>query len=506
VLILLGLGICTARLHTYREPLERDITFYAVIARELRAGQQLYSDLWEHYPPAISTTYLTAQVLVGDGLASIYFLGVAAALITLGGVYKAAAAAGGGRQAGLLAAATWAVVSGDLALQANQPNTEVFINACLIWAFALLVANDHGTLSPPKCLAVGVLLALATLYKHVALAAPAALLGAHWLLPSDTGPDRRRALGQALLVAATVAASWLAVLLHITLTGRFIDFWDNVVLFSVFWAGSVRENLNTGLSLNYLYPPFLMGAVAPLVVTAALGVLLGVLRKPTRAGVMLLAYALATEFAILLPGKFYGHYYQFWLPVLVVAAAWAVARLSALVSAPLRMGSVPNHLFFSAASAILLGALLLRQVPNYTLPAAEWPLRKYGKYGKIFVDTERVGHVIGRLLAPNETFYEWGKETGLYFYSRRRMATGVMFLEPLRSGSVKDALERRVVGQLERNPPELFVTHPHYALEDRPIVRWVLTRYERVDQDLGAAPFVLYYRRGGALESRLRSR
>jgi len=42
-----------ARLHTYGEPLERDLTTYAVIGHDMLGGKTLYTDLWDDNPPAI---------------------------------------------------------------------------------------------------------------------------------------------------------------------------------------------------------------------------------------------------------------------------------------------------------------------------------------------------------------------------------------------------------------------------------------------------------------------
>jgi hypothetical protein len=52
---------------------------------------------------------------------------------------------------GLWAVAFWTVAAGDLALQANQPNTEVFLTACLIWAFAGEGAVSHADGRARQC-------------------------------------------------------------------------------------------------------------------------------------------------------------------------------------------------------------------------------------------------------------------------------------------------------------------------------------------------------------------
>lgn len=125
-------GLCALvffiRLHTYDEPLERDLTTYAVIAHEMLDGKALYSDLWDHKPPAIHVTYAAAESVVGYGRDSIFLMNVAGAIGILLAVYLAGSAAGGGQIGGLVAAGFWALASGDLALEGNQPNTELFLN------------------------------------------------------------------------------------------------------------------------------------------------------------------------------------------------------------------------------------------------------------------------------------------------------------------------------------------------------------------------------------------
>src|ERR1700720_2572279 len=105
------LGLCALifflRLHTYEEPLERDVAIYAVIAHEMLGGKALYSDLWDHKPPAIYVTYAAAELIAGYGRDSIFLLNVAAAIATLLACYLAGSASGRGPVGGLVAAALW---------------------------------------------------------------------------------------------------------------------------------------------------------------------------------------------------------------------------------------------------------------------------------------------------------------------------------------------------------------------------------------------------------------
>ena len=135
----------------------------------------------------------------------------------------------------------WVVLSGDVRYQMHEANTEVFINACVAWAFVLLLRLQVGSaLWLP--LAIGLLFAVATLFKTVALAV-AGLLGVAHLAcpPSDVGrPQRSRQL--CAMAAGGVAASGLVVL-YFAQTDRFEAFREVMVEVGAAYAGDVWANL-----------------------------------------------------------------------------------------------------------------------------------------------------------------------------------------------------------------------------------------------------------------------
>lgn len=71
-----------ARLHTYDEPLETDITGAAVIGNEILAGRALYADMWDHKPPALHLTHAAASRL-GYGPRAIFLLNITTSIVTL---------------------------------------------------------------------------------------------------------------------------------------------------------------------------------------------------------------------------------------------------------------------------------------------------------------------------------------------------------------------------------------------------------------------------------------
>jgi hypothetical protein len=139
-------------------------------------------------------------------------------------------------------------------------------------------------------------------------------------------------------------------------------------------------------------------------------------------------------------------------------------------------------------------------LPLYKLSPDEWSSKKYGN---VFVMNKNLGLEINKLLKPDETFYEWGAETGLYYYSQRRPATGVIFYYSLKRGPLIQKLSQRVIADLERNKPELLILRPKVK-RNHPVIAWIFSQpwlHIKTNTDTHLS---LYARRGGKLEARIR--
>jgi 4-amino-4-deoxy-L-arabinose transferase-like glycosyltransferase len=255
-MVMLGLTILLvgARLHGFSEPLERDITTYAVIGQEMLQGRQLYTDLWDHKPPAIYLSFAVARFLSPSPRAAVFLANSVASVAILLGVFVAGSAGRHGNLGGLFSAVVWVVISGNMWLEGNQPNTEVFLNACLVWAFAIALRAVGPGVSSFGLVTAGVLFAVATLYKQTTVLVAAALVGAlaiAWWLDLDrestandpVQPTRRRWLQSVALVAAPGFVAWLVTFSYFAVRGRFDDLWSAVFVYNRSYAGDVAENM-----------------------------------------------------------------------------------------------------------------------------------------------------------------------------------------------------------------------------------------------------------------------
>ena len=511
VLIALAAFIVAERLWAYRKPIQRDVSIYAVIGHELLGGRPLYSDLLELRPPAVLVTYAIGEALVGYGRHTLLVLYVTATISTLLGVYYAASAGEGGATAGLWAAAFWAVFAGNYGLEAGEPNTEVFMNACLTWAFGLWVRADETSQRLQRSLAIGALFALASLYKHMVVVCPLLLGIVHVAFPpaAEPGGRRRGALVDVAVVAAIGVGVWGLVTGYFAVTGRFEIFREILTGTSLDYAVGdyllvvERPGAISVLWRNFFAPlrheaEFVLDMLTPLALLGGLGGVLGLFRDHRR-WVFLLAFAVATWFAIAAPGHFYGHYYQLWLPPFIIGAGWTIGILKS-AAIERRLNWLPQ-----VVGAAVLALLIWQQLPFYWMNAAgDWrPIESPETMA-----AEPLARELDGLLAPGETFYEWGGNPSLYFYNQRRAPSGILMVWWFLEGRLSAQLSAQVVADLERTQPELLVVEKKMWPEnpaDQRVSAWLAERYGPLSEDNERGPFALYLRRGGSLEARLRA-
>jgi len=449
ILAVFSLCITVMRLHTYNEPRQRDISSHAVIAHGLLTGRSLYSDLWDSKPPAVFLTYAAGEILFGYGPRAIYFLGVAAAIITLLGVYRAGSACGG-TAGGLWASAFWTAICSDIWLHANDPNIEVFINACLAWAFALILRAKPKKLKPVRWLTIGALFALATLYKTVAIVFPVFLCGIYLLINMRDSQMRKIAFLQVCMAATVGVVAWTATIMYFTATDRLPIFYKTFVTYGRWYTQSKGTGIlnNITAKLNYIRFSTVMKSTSVLIIFAIAGTTLGLLRGRRRYWALLLAFALATHFAVALPGRFYKHYYQLWLVPLVIGSGWTIT----IFTLKNKLSSV---LLRNIAGAIGLIIILCSVLPQYELSADEWSIQKWGRQ---YIVSREVARELDKMLKPAETFYLWGMQHGLYFWSKRSPPAGAFWsIHLVEDSPLAQKLTARTLKDLEREKPEIFI-------------------------------------------------
>jgi len=203
---------------------------------------------------------------------------------------------------------------------------------------------------------------------------------------------------------------------------------------------------------------------------------------------MLFGYLAGAYAAAAAPGFYLNHYCQLVLPPLVIGAAWSISPIKEWAARREIRLSISRWWFLAMVLIIIEG-------PFFRLSAQEWSRQKFG--GGEFIVTQRVAARILQELRPGEQFYNWGWETGLYFYTQTRPPAGVLFSNVLQGGPLAESLTRRTLNQLHDHPPKLVVFAKWIdtgSLWQHPISRWILENYRTIPTDKQQEPFLFMVR------------
>jgi hypothetical protein len=330
---LLALCLALRVVSVFRPCLSDDEATYAVVGREMLTGHALYRDVVDHKPPAIYLVNEATQAIAGPvgGMVLLHvllILVVWATGLVLGAI---AARFTEDRRVPVVAALLWLVFTTTLVdTDSLAANCELFMMLPLsasVWAF---LAARHAV--------AGALVGIAMLFKYQAgiqlpLYGVALIVQHRRELAKVAIGGVALAVGTALPVAAAVL--WLYA------RGAWDAAW--------FWFRFNFAYIDAGAS-GALYRQMALRVVFVLVAAAPLYVFAGLAaRKAPR---FVLGWAAASAVAVLVGGRFFGHYFhQLTAPLAVIAAPAALAfalRRRAVFAAML---AVPAAIFFVLAVA-----------------------------------------------------------------------------------------------------------------------------------------------------------
>ncbi|NOT00128.1 MAG: hypothetical protein HOP29_05830 [Phycisphaerales bacterium] len=431
------------RLHAFPAPLETDECNYAYIGGRLLAGDRLYVDVWDHQPPGVFVLFAGVIALFGDGEAVFRWLATGFSLASMGLVFQLVSRRVGDA-AGVFAAIAFAIVSSDPGTAGDGCNREIYMNTLTLGALAVLTGGPMAT--NRRLLIAGMLLGVASTLKTVVAPIWVALL--IWSLYNRRLPDRsaRYAIRIVLYLAAGPALFWMGIGGYFAATGRWEAFVDAVFRFNVGYAGAdTRGHLRIGEFFDPIFPVF--ASALPLwLATIAVFVVLAKSVRKTPAGIECawVCYLLACFFAVVMPGRFWPHYYYLMIAPMVVGCGllW--------IGAPLAR---------PAAWVVGLGWLVALAAFQYRyylgVDVAQFAAGRYD-YRDQWARAQ--GRRVAELTEPNDTVFIWGKDAGIYYYANRRCASRYTMIGALERGAVGFESRREVLlNELENSRPRMML-------------------------------------------------
>jgi hypothetical protein len=449
-LALVLVGVWAVRLRLLEVPLDRDEGEYAYFGQLLLEGVPPYAGAYNLKTPGIYGAYALILAAFGQTMTAVHTGLLLVTSLTTIVVYSLASRLAGTR-IGVAAAAIFAVQALNPKVLGTAAYAEHFVLLPVVAGWLVISTTPARGRPRLRSFAGGLLLGLAFLCKQSAapFVGGAAVLV---LLPLASDGDRgwRGRLGRAALLLTGAALPLALVALALWRAGTLHTFW--------FWAFVYGSTYSVGLTTGWINLFRSLGLIAPgssvTLALAAVGVTAVVRRGgPARDSIVLLLVSSCLGTAAGL--HFRPHYFVLMLPALAIAAGFGLKTLGRLLagspSLALRAG-VPATLVVAALGQPILAS---RDV-LFSLEPAQVARAIYGR--NPFPESVEVARYIRERTMPDERVAVIGSEPQIYFYSRRRSATGYIYtyslmeLQPYAS-----AMQRQMIREVEAADPRYMV-------------------------------------------------
>lgn len=465
-------GNVLLRLPARQAILPTDNCIYAYIGHALLHGERLYTDLVDNKPPAIYLTYALAEKIWGYGTPAVVYLGMVFSIISMIMIFLILNRSGGKLPA-LLGAFFWMLASGSPNLELIIPNTEFYAATFLlvaVWAFLEYLHGRRGGLA-----VAGTAMALATLYKTNAFFFLPAFCLELFLFENERDGEKGRLWGKMGKLLLPSILVWIVLGSYFGIQNRFMDFYDINFLSIRHYVGNIWLNEWAHLvSGKLFFTPFLKD-VYVLVAFAWLWLLmslLGIFRRKFAyfyLGLLIGGFLMVGSIQGSVP---HPNYYQVMVPLYCLMSAMFCRDVLGFFPARGKAyWAVAGLLFFIPAAS--LGCS--QGAGWFSAPGRDSLKKEAGSD-----DDRRLGWLLKSLTRPDETLFQWGTAAGIYFYSGREAASGIvthhiLFFSPL---GVREKLYRKLLGDLEKSRPAFIVfTAWAFRLDQEPWMQAIKTRY-----------------------------
>lgn len=439
-------AVAALRLRLLGLPLDRDEGEYAYMGQLMLNGVPPYRDASNMKLPGTYGAYALIQAVFGQSIEGLRLGFLFVNLLTIAGVFLVARRLFDVRR-GVWAAAIFAVMSQSPALLALAGQATHFINLCAVAALLWLLRAVE-TRRARDFLGSGFLLGLAFLMKQQAVFfIPFALFYALWALRGTRGLAPRRAaillFGSVLPYALVVAGLWLS--------GDFPAFWFWTVEYARAYTGINRLSdaweifKYTVRSFVNEWPLWILGLVG--------FVLLG---WKTRSHRVFLSAWLVASILTVLPGLYLrSHYFITLLPVIAIAGAGGLFVLEKEIAK--RTKAANGQLAANLCVTVVLCAALFPRWDEYSL-GTPFQLMRWMYGTSPFPEAVDIANYIARSSTPDARIAVIGSEPQIYFYARRRAATGFLYAYPLMEfQQYAPQMQRKMASEIEKNRPQWIV-------------------------------------------------
>ena len=188
-----------------------------------------------------------------------------------------------------------------------------------------------------------------------------------------------------------------------------------------------------------------MDFLAPLMLLTIWGIGGGLAVDRRSQVLMLTGCLLGTFFAVSVPGKFFPHYYQLYLPFLAVGAGWGIVTAAKTLQ---RWNVAPW------IGGLSLAVLLCHVLPDCRISGKNWSRESMEI---ISLNSNAADRRSTSCLNRTNVFTSGESIPVSYYYSDRQPASGIFWADRLLFGPSKTWATQKVLADLEKTRPPLIL-------------------------------------------------
>jgi hypothetical protein len=442
-------------------PLATDQFYFALGARTILDGDQMYRDLWDLKPPLIYFIYAIPAAVFGEHVETFRLLDLGNTLLAMAGVFLFTRRLFEERAA-VAAAALYGFAYLTASGLDGMGQSESFMVAPLMLGLALYPGPSQYRHTGLRALGAGLLIGLAIAVKPSGAVFLLALPAMELLLRRDGPFDLRGAFARLALAGAGAAAVqlvWLAYLLTAGVLDDFIDLQRGYL---------VPYTNERWAPFPLSYPRFMLEATAEwfranayLLVLVWAAFVLSLYRGRQREAGFVGVLCLLGLISVWWQGKFFLYHWLVMLPLMAPLAGWAVDQLIGFL-APL----APRQRYV-AAVVVVVGFCGLASAPLLDTYDSYRHLTAYAsgsitreqldyEYVELLEENRQIADHVRVNSGPDEGFYVWGFWTATYYWADRPTPSQYITSAAVRATWSPSDWREELVTDLREHPPRFF--------------------------------------------------
>ena len=464
-------------------PLATDQVLYALGARTILDGGQLYRDFWEIKPPLVFLIYTIPLAAAGDHMEAVRGLDLANTALTMAAVFFLSRRFFGERAA-VLAAVFYAFTYLTWEGFESLAEAESFMAAPLAFAFFLYRPEDDSRGVTARAVASGALLGAVFGLKATGLLFVFGLPAAELLLRRDGSWTPRGALRRLLLAALGFLVVQAALVGYLALGGVLDEFID------------IQRHYTAPYNA-FRYAPdgsharFLLQAISDwiemtpyLVVPAAVAIFFAFYRPLRAPGVYLIAWlALLAVLGIWWQGKMFRYHWLIMFPLLAPLAGYAVDEVLALFSRLRCRQAWLASTLLAGGITVLAFQPLLNTYDNYRtfVSYADGSLSRReveARYNFLLPANHELADYVSAHGDQDDRLFIWGLWPFPYYWLDLPLVSRFVGNHGLRATWAPESWRRELIDDLEEASPRFFAV----ALGDRQ--PWLVGTSQTSDEHL----------------------